>query len=158
MQGLKHIARKFGYELPLFNRVFSQLTTHTSKLPYCCSPASSTTLPKSLVLVCMEMATSVITDEAELGSFADFLDNKISALFLSKEDFLITDTNIVHFAKLFLEANMHNKPAVTREAVEFYWWVAVRKVFKTGDVDQERLVRQASTFISLMDLPQVDSI
>ena len=104
------------------------------------------------------MATSVITDEAELGSLADFLDNKISALFLSKENFLITDTNIVHFAKLFLEANMYNKPAVTREDVEFYWWVAVRKVFKTGDADRERLLRQASTFISLLDLPQTDVI
>lgn len=72
------------------------------------------------------MTTSLRTDEAELGSLADFLDTKITALFLSKQDFLIHDTNIVQFSEHFGDANAENKPAVTREDFEFYWWLAVR--------------------------------
>lgn len=66
------------------------------------------------------MATNVITDEAELRSLADLLGKKIEAFFLSRENFLAYDINIVYFSKRFFEANMDNKPAVTREDFGFY--------------------------------------
>lgn len=103
------------------------------------------------------MAVSRITDEADLGSFADFLGNEITAIFLSKEKFKAYDINIVNFSVQFLKSNAENELPVTRDDIEFYWWLAVRKVFKTGDPDQDRLLQQARTSGSPWVWPQVNS-
>ena len=61
------------------------------------------------------MATSQINDEAELGTFTDFLANKTTAVFLGKENFYAYDINIVNFPEQFVEANLGNKQGVTCE-------------------------------------------
>ena len=76
MEGLKHMTAT----LIMSCRYLQSLTNHTAKLTHCWSLAPSSTLPKSPVPICIEMATSLITDEAELGSLADFFDKKISAI------------------------------------------------------------------------------
>ena len=101
------------------------------------------------------MTTSQINDEAELGTFADFLANKITAVFLGKENFYAYEINIVNFRGQFVEANVRNKQGVTCEDIEYYRWLAVRTIYAADDPPNgtHNEVIGASTEPAVPDMP-----